>query len=156
MQVDLSDYLSQIDIYAEWLGWAQPIAQDGRKIWKLHEPAELWRAIKDSLIEAGDRDYVSLIATGTKARPPESRFYYLKQQLSDEAIALLANRLKTAAAGKPRAIFPEPEIEPLTDADVADFVEIISFDEEGAIALLEGLPPEHQAQIAEALSKGAA
>lgn len=151
--IDLSDYLTEIDIYVEWLGWAQPIAVDGWLKWTLHNGGALWKAIKDSVLATDGADEVAKIAAATKSKEPNQKFYFLKQQLSADAVVYLAQELAQISEGTERATFPEPEPEPLSTADVNDLADLISIGGDDAIALMEELPKTHQAQVAAAMAQ---
>lgn len=105
---DLSDALTEIDVAVEWLGWAKPTPRDGWLTWELHDGPSLWVAIKNAVLATDGPDAVAHISEHTKAIAPEHKFYSLKDQLSPEAILILAKNLCAQLRGKAPAVFPTP------------------------------------------------
>lgn len=156
LPTDLGNAIAHIEISLEHLGWAQRYEGDAsHRLWRLHEPTKVWRAIKDAIIAADGPDAVAPIAAIAKDQPPDKKLYSIRRSLSAEALRELARSLRKLHREHPDAV-QRPPIESLLSAeDIDDIVQLIQASEEDpeiAIALLEELSPAQQAQVAEALS----
>lgn len=151
---NISEEIAFLDFAVEYLGWAQR-CQSGFVAWRLHHPDKIWKAVKDAVLASDGPDAVAELAAKTKSQPADSRWPFLKSQLSDKALSRIVGKMRLLHKQSPGVVLPDLAI-PLKPEDVEELVAIIvaareGDDEQVAIEILESLTPDEQAQVIEAM-----